>query len=161
MTLFLIFSLVASLIVLLVFFHGQAGTGIFPIRPLATILIALIIGYITLTAIGDWTIAAAATVSAGAAFCYGPQIGWSTPVFWTQLLKGAWLTLSLFPIGLAYAVLRPLAYWIGYTKFTKTSDQSDEVARICSGVFLALTCLCAYLRDGQIIHYAVNAFASR
>lgn len=139
-------SILAILVIAtLVFFHGQGGSGIFPIRVISTGCVALIIGVITFRLTGVFWYAAASALSAGFAFCWGPEIGWDQSVLRTQILKGAWLTASLFPIGLFYAALRPLAYWIGYTKF---ESNQDEIARTISGVSLGVACVAAYWATG-------------
>ena len=136
-------------IIAAVFWHGQLDESYklkSLVRLIATIFIALVIGALTLGAWGCLAYALTAIVSAAIAFKWGPEIGWNKHVLRTQAIKGAWLTASFFPFGLLYAALRPVAYWIGYTRLTK---YQDEVARLLSGVFLAITCMAVYAFAGH------------
>lgn len=121
-----------------VFLQGQADDDFdknLPMRFLCTVIVTAILAYASHGLFPNWYLTAVLAVSSWVAFIYGPEIGWGVAVRNTQALKALWLTLGLAPFGLPYVVLRPLAYWIGYRKFTP-SNTSDEVARALSGLFL-------------------------
>lgn len=132
-------ALAAFLIVLgCVFLHGQADEPIddhLPMRVICTALVTAAITYASYLRLPCWPLSLVVATSTACAFCWGPEIGWNAAVRRTQAYKGLWLALGVFPFGVAYGALRPLAYWIGYTKFTP-STISDEVARGLSGLFL-------------------------
>jgi len=137
--------IIAILVALSVFMHGQLPEGHrykSAVRLTSNIVVALAIGYISFVSLAVWYLSLAGAVSSFFAFRWGPEIGWDKDVRKTQALKAAWLTWPILPFGLPYIALRPLAYWIGYTKFTG-QKWPDMVARASSGVFLSIVCAAA------------------
>lgn len=142
--------LIAVIVALCVFFHGQLDEGNSwksSVRFTSTAIITVTMSYIAFLATGWWGIVPLVAVSGWCAFVSGPRIGWSRVVMWNQFGKGLWLAAPLFPFGVAYSLLRPLSYWVGYTRFPALPhkpDRPDEISRMLSGAFLGIICGVAY-----------------
>jgi hypothetical protein len=131
---------IAALVALSVFFHGQFDTQPYKavVRVTATVIVTTVMAWIVYAQWG-WQLGLAAAAITAIAFCWGPEIGWNKEVMLTQSIKGSMLAIA-FPFGVIYGIARPFAYWVGYTKFTK---YSDEIARAISGVSLG-ACVYAF-----------------
>jgi hypothetical protein len=136
---FTFLSIISSLCV---FLQGQSTPVV---RIICTVLVTMITTYASYTLLPVLWLLPIIAGSTPWAFTWGPEIGWDAAVMRTQAFKAFWLTLFIMPFGLPYIILRPVAYWIGYTKFTTGSDTSDRVARGLSGLFLGITILITFL----------------